>query len=89
MTMYSRKHYQHIATMLGDIGRPQSDHEFSKMLATALNHLAGTNPQMDVNRIVEWAHDVRDGRRDINGDKVDTGSSSFNRYRIERERLGI
>lgn len=88
-TLYTRRHYQHIATMLGDIGRVQSEPEWQRTLATAKQHLLGTNPNMSWPRIVEWANDVRDGRRDINGGKIDTKSPGYDRYRAERERLGI
>ena len=88
-TLYTRRHYQHIATMLGDLGRTQSEPEWQRTLTTAKIHLTGTNPQMDWKRIVAWSNDVRDGRRDINGDKIDTNSPGWDRYRAERERLGI
>lgn len=86
-TLYTRRHYQHIATMMGDLGRTQTEPEWQRTLTTLHIHLTGTNPNMKWQRIVEWANDVRDGRRDINGDKVATDSPGWDRYRAERERI--
>jgi hypothetical protein len=86
-TLYTRRHYQHIATMMGDLGRTQNEKEWQRTLATMKTHMDGTNPQMKWSRIVEWANDVRDGRRDINGGKIDTKSPGWDRYRLERERI--
>lgn len=86
-TLYTRSHYQHIATMMGDLGRTQTDVEWQRTLATMKTHLTGTNPNMSWQKIVEWSNDVRDGRRDINGDKVATDSPGWDRYRAERERI--
>ena len=88
-TLYTRRHYQHIATMMGDLGRTQSDTEWQRTLATMTTHLTVTNPNMDWQRIVEWSNDVRDGRRDINGDKIATSTPGYDRYKAERERLGL
>jgi hypothetical protein len=61
--LYTSRHYQNIATMLGDLGRTQSEPEWQRTLATAKWHLTDTNARMDWKRIMKWANDVRDGRR--------------------------
>lgn len=86
-TLYTRRHYQHIATMMGDLGRTQSETEWQRTLATMKTHLTGTNPNMVWQKIVEWANDVRDGRRDIDGKKVAVTATGYERFRAERERL--
>lgn len=88
-TLYTRKHYQHIATMMGDLGRTQSAVEWQRTLTTMKRHMTGTNPNMSWQKIVEWANDVRDGRRDINGDKIEKTATGYEKFRAERERLGI
>lgn len=88
-TLYTRRHYQHIATMMGDLGRTQSEPEWQRTLATMKTHLIGTNPNMVWQKIVEWANDVRDGRRDIDGNKVAATATGYEKFRAERERLGL
>lgn len=65
----TRKDYQIIATMLGDIGREQDDAQFTAALDVAVRHLRGTNANFRADTFREWAAGVRSGKRDIDGRK--------------------
>ena len=78
-TLYTRRHYQHLCTMLGDLGRGQTDADWQRTLSVMQTHLTGTNPNMQWHKIVAWANDVRDERRDIDGNKIDPSESRYER----------
>lgn len=65
----TRRDFQIIATMLGDIGREQTDEQFTAALDIAVRHLRGTNAQFKQDVFRNWAADVRDYKRNINGEK--------------------
>ena len=65
----SRKDFQVIATMLGDMGRQMGDGTWDGALKTAVSHLRGTNAQFNADKFCDWANEVRAGVRDIDGRK--------------------
>jgi hypothetical protein len=66
----SRKDFQVIATMLGDMGKQMGDGTFSDTMKVAVRHLKETNPAFKEDVFVQWASDVRHNKRDIDGKKV-------------------
>jgi hypothetical protein len=66
----TRKDFQVIATMLGDMGREQTDEQFHQTLDVAVRHLKGTNAQFKQDVFRNWSADVRDHRRSIDGVKI-------------------
>lgn len=63
----TRKDFQVVATMVGDAGRDQDDDVFRELLNTAVRHMKGQNANFKEEVFRDWAHDVRNKRRDIDG----------------------
>jgi hypothetical protein len=68
--MMTRQHFVVIANMLGHLGRGMTDEEWGTTLEIALIHLKDQNGNYQRGRFIDHARDVRNGVRDINGDRV-------------------
>lgn len=64
----TRKDYQIVATMVGDMGRGVPLKTFNDQVAVAVRHMKGTG-NFDPHKFEEWAHEVREGIRDLDGRK--------------------
>jgi hypothetical protein len=65
----TRKDFQAVASMIGDAGRLQDDDVFRHLLDTSVSHMKGMNANFKEDVFRDWAHDVRNKRRDIDGRK--------------------
>lgn len=81
----TRKDYQTLATALGVAGRGMGDDTWRGTVLTICQHLKADNIRFSAAIFCEWAGDVREMRRDIDGTKVE----GFTAYRNERIRLGL
>jgi hypothetical protein len=66
----SKAAFQHVATLIGNIGKGQSDEDFARALRLAEDSMHQTNPMFNASTFRTWATDVREGRRSFTGEKV-------------------
>lgn len=64
----TRKDYQIIATMVGDMGRSVDSDTFREILTIAVRHMKGTG-NFNEDRFILWASEVASALRDVNGNR--------------------
>lgn len=89
MAKMTSSHFKKVAVILGHTGRRDTDARFEAGLDLAVLHLHDTNSSFDEDQFRAFAHDVRDGRRDLDGKPIPAPAVGFELYKRERQRLGI
>lgn len=64
----TRKDYQIIATMVGDMGRSVDSDTFHEILTIAVRHMKSTG-NFNEDRFILWASEVASTLRDVDGRK--------------------
>ena len=61
----TRKHFQAVATMVGEMGRQMGDGTWHDTLKVAVQHMSEQNPNFKESVFIDWANEVRNSMEGV------------------------